>query len=249
MTDKKILEIFEEFKGNYSSEKGCEISRIVTFFCLYIKRQENRTQQWFKDFFIRELATNAHQNQNWAVDILIKLNDNKLISDIYRVFHKYSQKNRCYENTLIKGRIFLLLIKLKDNDVNHASLYYDFVEQELKEQLFLYQNAFFLNLLVEYLAINFRHSLEILSDYYARLTFAKTSINESNIFIPCLFFSQNSCLHMEDLLTMTYRKNQQSGLQLKKLFTDFAKHSPVKNKEEWNNMQNMILQLNSFFFN
>jgi hypothetical protein len=50
---------------------------------------------------------------------------------------------------------------------------------------------------------------------------------------------------MNDLLTMTYRKNRQSGLHLKKLFTDFAKYSPVNNKEEWNNMQNMIAQLNS----
>ena len=50
---------------------------------------------------------------------------------------------------------------------------------------------------------------------------------------------------MKDLLVMVYLKNQQSGIYLKKLFADFAKHSSVENKEEWNNMQNMLLQLNA----
>jgi hypothetical protein len=217
-----------------------DTSRVITFFCLYINRQDKHTQYQFKDFFVRELATNAHNNQDWAVDVLMKLNDKKLTDSIYHIFCK-----SIVENNPRKGRIFLLLITLKDDASSHVSLYYDFVEKEVKQQIFLYQDAFSLNLLVKYLAINHQHSLNILSDYYAKFISVTTQRNESNIFIPCLFFSKNSCEYMKDLITMTYLKNQQSGIHLKKLFTDYAKYCSVENKEEWNNMQNMILQLNS----
>jgi len=245
MTDKKILEIFDEFKRDYTIPKDSGSSKVITFFCLYIKRQDNKIQQQFKDFFIRELATNTYNNQSWAIDVLMRLNDPKLIPAIYDIFYKYSQETINNVNVYTIGKIFLLLMTLKDCDNNHVILYYNFVEQEVKKQIFLHQDAFFLNLLVEYLAVNPQHSLEILSDYYARFISASSTRNESNIFIPCLFFSQNSCVHMKDFLTMTYQKNPQSGIYLKKLFVDFAKYHPAENKEEWNNMQNMVLHLNS----
>jgi len=240
MTDIEIFEVFEEFKRDYSYEKMGSPGRVVTFFCLYINRQDKQTQDQYKDFFVRELETNAHNNQDWAVDVLMKLNDRNLIDNIYHIFCK-----SIIENKFGKERIFLLLITLKDCDTKHVSLYYDFVEKEVKNHLFLHQDAFSLNILTKYLAINHQHALDILSDYYAKFISVTTKSNESNIFTPCLFFSKNSCNYMKDLLVMVYLKNQQSGIYLKKLFADFAKHSSVENKEEWNNMQNMLLQLNA----
>jgi len=245
MSDNEILEIFDEFKRDYSYEKDSSVSRIITFFCLYINRQDDKTQHLFKDFFIRELATNKYNNQSWAVDVLIQLNDSKIIPSIFNILSTFIQQTRNSTNTYINGKILLLLIKLKDCDENHALLYSDIIEKEIKKLLFFHQDAFFLNLLVEYLAINTQHSLTVLSDYYATFTLITTKINESNIFIPCRFFSKNSCLHMKELLLMTYKKSQQAGLQLKKLFMDYAKYSSVQNREEWDNMQNMINELNS----
>jgi hypothetical protein len=250
MTDKEILGVLEQFEHDYALPKSGERERELIFLCLYINRQPEKGQRQFKDFFIRELKTNQYGNQLWASAVLAKLNDQTLILDIYSIFyHFYQQENFINDSFDRSKMVFLLLMKLKDLDINHSIVYSDYVNRVLVNKI---SNSHNFVLIINYILVNTIHAIEILSNYYAKSLFTTSEElvwhKRCDIFFPCEFFIANSFEYMCRLIQSTYKKNKQSGLLLKRLFMDYALHSHSQNKQDWNKRQEMNRYLNTITF-
>jgi hypothetical protein len=244
LTDIEILEIFDNYRHRYADEKSSNVCSVIANFCLYINQQEEHTKIEFVSFFIREISLNTYGYQDWAIDILIKLKNQKITPIIFSIFYKTFNTSVLTKEDISKtSRMFLLLMELKDPEKHHSISYFDYVEKVIKKNLFEKHDHFYLNLIMVYLDYNENHALEILSDYYVKILSnfpILTTIYDGDIFIPCLFFIENSFSPMCKLLIITHCKNKEAGEQLYRLFIDYAKKNPCENNYQWKKCQEML---------
>ena len=237
-----IFTILKEFENDFASNKMSSKERETAFLILYINKQSKDIQQDFKDFCLEELKTNEHEMQYWIPQILIKLNDTELISKIHAIFCQFYRSN----NPFAKN-VFLVLMKLRDAEHTHLQDYYFFVENVLQ-----INETFSFTSVIEYIAINQEHALNVLSNYYVELFSSQAkhfTYLSSYIFVPYLFFTETSFEYMQQLIKQTYKKEKHAGMQLKKLFKDYATLTPNENRIEAKNKQHMLECLNMISFN
>jgi len=235
MNDSEIIEIIQDFHKEFAYEDKVSGTSKYTFLSLYIKRQPSDVQQAFIDFCLREIENNNHGLIYDTIAILRCLNDKQIIPKLFEIFVEHYKNNKDCKN------IFLLLMRLEDTDHAHVVIYKNYVHQQLAKNV-AYNFAY----IIDYIAINTNDALCILSDFYIDVLKNKSiTWNQMYVFTLAVFFMKRERKPLVQLLKMIYSKSQPTGIYLQKLFMEFAKYHSVENKEEWNNLQNMILELNT----
>jgi len=239
MKDTEIIEIIQDFHKEFAYEDKMSGTSKYTFLSLYIKRQEITVQQAFIDFSIREIKDNKYGFYYDAIEILSRLSNKQVISQLFEIFVE------CYKNNKDCKNIFRLLIRLEDTVPEHIATYTEYVHQKLVQHA-----VFNYGYIIDYIAINTNDALLILSDVYIDVLTKKqvSSWNNMYIFYLVYFFMNREPEPLLRLIGMVYSKNNEIGVLLRKFLIEHTKFSPCKNREEWNQKKKLQEKLEIFNF-